>query len=804
MHFSTDTFIKYFTRIIIYLLIICIFIGLGTAVGYYIQVNKYLPSILDIETYNPSLITKVYSLNGEVIAQFCLEKRIIVPYSSFPPYLIPAFIAIEDANFFKHKGIDWEGIMRALIKNIKEMRFMEGGSTITQQLTRSILLHREKTIIRKLKEIILSLELEKRCSKEQILELYLNQIYLGHGAYGVEAASLAYFSKHVENLDLAECALLASLPKAPNTYSPIHHYDSALNRRNLVLKKMMEKGYISHDVYNKEKEAPIVLHLRKQEENRAPYFVEYVRQYLLKEYGSNKLYRGGLKVFTSIDLEFQEIAEKAVQKGLMTLDKRQGFRPVAQWQDFDISTIDPNSQKKTITSYLDSKENAPDTLLFGHVSKIEDENIFVAINQYEGMIPPAEYKWTKEENISHIIKEQDLVCVKIKGITHTIEEKTLLSLALEQIPVVQGALVAIDLDTGYVKTMVGGFDFEKSKFNRAVQAERQVGSAFKPFIYATALKQGGTLADIIIDSPIIGKNEEEEKDWKPRNYHEKFYGPTTLRKGLEKSRNVVTVKLLKKVGLEETIETATQVGLKSTLSPDLSLALGSAGVSLLNLTSAYGVFARQGIFTHPLSIIRIEEADGSILEENEPVSKKVMDEKVSYLMCNLLQGVVNHGTGWRAKYLSFPVGGKTGTSNNYIDAWFIGFSPRLATGVWVGFDEFRTLGDNETGSSAACPIWVDFMENALEDKPIDYFSVPKGIKFVSIDPDTGLLATPSCPRIFMEVFREGNEPKRMCDGHKGGVDAEDLINLDMDVDLMERATPQIPTSENKIMEFVSD
>ncbi|MGA1867809.1 MAG: penicillin-binding protein 1A [bacterium] len=803
MQLRVNTFTKYACIFIIYILIICIFIGLGTAVGYYIQINRYLPSILDIERYNPSLITKVYSLNERVISQFCLEKRIIVSYASFPPSLINAFIAIEDANFYKHKGIDWEGIMRALIKNIKEMRFMEGGSTITQQLTRSILLHPEKTIIRKLKEIILSLELEKRYSKEQILELYLNQIYLGHGAYGVEAASLEYFGKHVENSDLAECALLASLPKAPNTYSPVYHYASALSRRNLVLKKMDEQGYISHTEYISAKETPITLSQSKKEQNLAPYFVEYVRQYLIKKYGSNKLYRGGLKVFTTIDLELQEAAEQAVKRGLIDLDKRQGYRPIVQWPDFDIHNIDPNSQREIIASYLTSKQdNIPEAFLFGNVTKIEDENIFVTIDSYEGIIPPSGYKWTNEDPISKIIKENDLVCMKITGIQKDSEDASLLLLALEQVPIVQGALVAIDLETGYIKAMVGGYDFEKSKYNRAVQAERQVGSAFKPFIYATALKQGSTLADIIIDSPIIYKSEEEEKkDWKPGNYYEKFYGPTTIRKGLEQSRNVVTVKLLKKTGLEETIETATQVGLKSTLSPDLSLALGSAGVSLLNLTSAYGVFANEGILINPLSVTRIEEPDGKILEMNGLTFKKVLDTQIAYLVCNLLQGVVNHGTGWRAKYLPFPVGGKTGTTNNYIDAWFIGFSPRLAVGVWVGFDEFRSLGDKETGSRAACPIWVEFMEKALGDKPVAYFSIPKGIKFVSIDPDTGLLATPSCPRVFMEAFREGEEPTRLCDGHQG-INTDNLINFDLT--LTKTKPSHQPSFEYRVPEISSD
>jgi len=734
-------------------------IGVGIGAGYIYQAACTLPDVGFLRDYNPGQPTRIYADNREQIANFCLEKRIPVSLSEISPNLIKAVLAIEDVNFYQHKGIYWPRVLRAFGKNLIAGRFIEGASTITQQLTRLVFLYPQKTIERKIKEILLAYKIERKYSKQEILELYLNHIYFGHSAYGIEAAAREYFGKKAIDLNLPEAALLAGLIRAPSKYSPFCNPDLAKRRCCVVLRRMQEEGFITEKQYWSALRFPF--QFRKEEEKTpASYFVEYVRQELQKKYGSPGLYKGGLRVYTTLDPALQRIAQSALRWGLEELSKRQGFRPLSpEWS----STMSEDEIREAIEGRKSIVEKLP-----ARVRAVLDDRVLVDVAGFHGEILWDSMKWTRARTPAEILKAGDRVLVRIKKYPPPGQEGLILS--LEQEPSVQGALVAIDPKTGFIRAMVGGYDFSRSQFNRAVQARRQPGSAFKPFIYTAALLKGRTLADIIIDSPIVYKDGIQAKGWKPENYSGKFSGPTTIRKALERSSNVVTVKLLDQVGVNRVINLAKKMGISSPLAHDLSLALGTSGVSLLEITSAYGIFANQGVFNPPVAIKSILNDKGEALERHDPSPRRVLDAQTSYLITSLLQGVIQHGTGWRAKRLGRPLAGKTGTTDDYIDAWFIGFSPELVAGVWVGFDEYKSLGERETGGEAACPIWVNFMEQALAGKPSADFPVPSGITFKLIDADTGLLATPDCPRVILEAFREGTEPEQFCSAHKIATD----------------------------------
>ncbi|MFH1624035.1 MAG: PBP1A family penicillin-binding protein [Pseudomonadota bacterium] len=644
-------------KIIAATLLIPLSIVMLSAVGIYYYFSQDLPDLSLLKNYHPNITTKVYSDQGELIGEFYVERRIIVPITRIPKMLIEAFVAAEDSRFYEHRGINLPSVIRAFFKNIEAGRVVQGGSTITQQVTKYFLLSPERRFSRKIREAILAYRIENQLSKENILFLYLNQIYLGHGAYGVESAAQTYFDKHVEDLNLGECAILAGLPKAPNRYSPFTKPEIARKRQAYVLKQMLKDGYINTRQFNEALNATLHLDTKKNGQVlRAPYFAEHIRRYIEGKYGSDTLYKDGLQVYSTVNLSMQDAAERALESGLMDLEKR------ANYQE------------------------------------------------------------------------------------------------LEQSIEVQGALICMDPHTGHIKAMVGGRDFGKTQFNRAIQAKRQAGSAFKPMIYAAALDSGYTPATIIIDSPIIYDDPIKEETWKPKNFERKFHGPITFREALAKSRNVVTVKILKDIGIDYAASYAKLLGITSQLNMDLTMALGSSSVSLLELTGAYGVFVAQGKRAKPIFITRVIDREGRTLEQNEPQVEEVISPQTAYLMTNLLKGVVENGTGWRAKVLHRPVGGKTGTSNNEVDAWFIGFTPNLIAGTWVGFDDHRNLGEHETGSGAAAPIWVQFMKEVLRDKPIRDFPVPDGIVFVKTDRKTGLLASPKSTSIIFESFEEGTAP----------------------------------------------
>jgi penicillin-binding protein 1A len=669
----------------------------------------------------------------------------MVPSNQLPKALKQAILSVEDSRFYHHSGIDIFGITRALITDIRAGYIVEGGSTITQQLTKILFLTPEKNISRKIKEAMLALLIESKYTKDEILEIYCNQMYLGSGTYGVEAAAQTYFGKPVKDLNLAEAALISGLFRAPTRFSPFNDLAAARKRMNHALRRMIAEGYISRQEAAEAKETPINLNYEGRYQNKASYFAEYIRQYLEKKYGSNILYRAGLKVHTTLDLKLQAYAERSIENGLREIDKRRGFRGIKR-------------DERNGKNHLWRPPQVGDVVL-GEVIEINSQYIRLKIGGSIGSLSIKEMGWARIKDPTKIFHLQDKVWTKVLAVN---EVNQIYELALEQDPEVEGALVALEPHTGHIKAMVGGYNFEKSQFNRVVQAKRQPGSAFKPFIYLTALSSGFTPADIILDAPVSYYVPGMPRVWRPKNYSNEYYGPNTLRKALENSRNVSTVRLLNRIGVNPVIETAQKMGLLGPFHPNLSLALGASEVTLLELTKAYGVLANQGVTVEPIAIRRITDSDGKILEENYPLGSEVLKRETAYLLTNVLKGVITRGTGRKARVLDRPVAGKTGTTNDYQDAWFIGFTPHLVAGVWVGLDDHGTIGNKETGARAALPIWLEFMQKALALEPKEDFIIPQGITFVKIDPETGLLATDACPKILIESFLKGSEPTTPC------------------------------------------
>jgi penicillin-binding protein 1A len=748
-------------------------LGALAGLGVYFYISTDLPHINSLTEYHPPIITTVYSDDGRKIAEFFEERRIIKSLDEMPPALINAFIAAEDSRFYKHKGIDFYSIIRAFFKNLEAGTIVQGGSTITQQVTKSFLLSPERSYTRKLKEAILAYRIDKAFNKKEILFLYLNQIYLGHGAYGVEAAAENYFGKSVKEMNLAECAILAGLPQAPSKYSPFKHPERAKQRQIYVLNRMVDEGYISNIQATEAINTAVEIKPRRNwyiEE--IPYYTEQVRRYVEEKYGRDVLYTQGLKIYSAANIEMQKIARGEIKKGLYELDKRQGFRGSQK----KLAPEEIETFSRTIQSELDDHPLEAGQTVEGVVIKVDDKNkaVTVRIGNSLGQIALEDMKWARKPDLevayyetkvklpSEALHAGDVILVKVK---EKIKESDVWQLALEQEPVAQAALLCLEAETGFVKAMIGGRDFRDSQFNRAFQSRRQPGSAFKPIIYAAALDKEFeetdkiyTPASVIIDSPIVWEDEERDFTWKPRNYKERFFGPTLMRDALAKSRNVVTIKILRDIGIDYAIAYAHKLGISSDLSKDLSIALGSSGVSLLELTKAYSVFANHGYMVEPVFITKIVDREGNVLEEMAPERIKVIEKTTAYLMTHLLEGVVKHGTGWRVKALNRPVAGKTGTTNNLFDAWFMGYTPQYITGTWVGFDDEAPLGKSETGSRAASPIWLGFMKRVLEDKPPKIFEVPEGIVFTKIDAETGLLPVPESKETVFVSFKEGTEP----------------------------------------------
>jgi penicillin-binding protein 1A len=748
--------------------------------GIYLHITADIPKISTLADYNPPVVTTVYSDDNKIIAEFYKEYRIVVPLSKIPPMLKDAFISAEDSRFYKHKGIDIQSIIRAFLKNVEARSIVQGGSTITQQVTKSFLLTPEKSYKRKITEAILAYKIDKTFSKDEILFLYLNQIYLGHGAYGVEAATQKYFGKSVGDLNLAECAILAGLPQAPSRYSPHKDKEKSKQRQIYVLNRMLEEGYITKVQYEEALNTKIEIKTKQNLfQEVAPHFSEHIRRYVEKKYGTDLLYNSGINIYTTANYDMQIAAHEALKKGLYELDRRQGYRgPVKHLAPDEIEPVSNEIAKQTDEIPLEEGVS-----INGIVTSLDkkNNNVIVRIGNIFGVINFEDMKWARkpdpeseyyEQTIRHpgeAFKTGDLILVKtkqkikVKGVKH----KEFWTLSLDQKPKSESALLCLETGTGHVKAMVGGYDFTKNQFNRAIQAKRQPGSAFKPVIYAAAIDKGYTTSSIIIDSPIVFENSDPNLVWKPKNYKETFYGPTLLRDALAHSRNIVTIKILKDIGVDYAIDYARKLGITSELSRDLSIALGSSGVSLLELVRAYSVFANQGYLVQPVFIRKIVDRDGKILEEAKPSVTQVIEKSTAFIMTSLLESVVKYGTGQRILALNRPAVGKTGTTNDLYDAWFIGYTPELITGVWVGSDELASLGRSETGAVAASPIWLSFMQRALVNKPIRDFPAPEeGIEFAEIDAETGLLAIPESKKTILECYKEGTGPTRST--HKPG------------------------------------
>jgi len=769
--------------------------GLGLVAGY-LYINEDLPKINSLMDYRPPIISKVFADDGRVIAEFFKERRIVVPLSEVSPTLVNAFVAAEDSRFFKHQGFDLVSILRAFIKNLEAGAIKQGGSTITQQVTRSFLLTPERSYIRKIKELILSYRIEKAFTKEEILFLYLNQIYLGHGAYGVEAAADNYFGKRVKDLSLAECAVLAGLPQAPSRYSPFRHPDQARQRQVYVLNRMVEEGTITGEQAAEALNVKLDIKPRRNiyiEE--IPYFTEHVRRYVETTYGTDALYTQGLQITTGVSIKFQKAAEEELVKGLLELDKRYGYRgPLRSIRPDEIEVF-----AREVQAELDKKPLEAGATARGVVTQVNDagKTATVRVGSQQGSIVLADMDWARKPNpdVAHFaaklkrpgeaLKVGDVILVRVKEKRNDPKESGW-RLALEQDPLVQGALLCLETETGLVKAMVGGRDFTENQFNRAVQSRRQPGSAFKPIIYAAALdrkfkdpKKFYTPASVIIDSAVVFEDKERDQTWKPRNFRETFYGPTLMREALAQSRNLVTIKILQDIGVDYTIDYARRLGITTDLTRTLALALGASGVSLFELTRAYSVFANQGFLVEPVFVLKIVDRDGQVLEEAGTGRRQVIEKDTAYIMTSLLESVVQHGTGQRVKALNRPAAGKTGTTNDMYDAWYLGYTREYIAGTWVGFDEEAPLGKTETGAVAAIPIWLGFMKRVLSNQPAQAFEPPEGVVFAKIDAETGLLPVSESRKTIFECFKDGTVPSEFTKRPGEVKETEDFLKKDL-------------------------
>ncbi len=721
--------------------------------------NK-LPDYKFLKNYKPPVSSKVYSGNGVLISDFSSEKRIFVPFNAIPKKIINSFLSSEDKNFFNHPGVDAKGVLRAIKNNIFNLirsNRLEGASTITQQVAKNFLLSNEVSLDRKIKEAILAFRIERVLSKERILELYLNQIYLGEGSYGIASASLRYFDKPIDELNYSESALLAALPKAPSKYNPYKNEELATYRRNLVIKNLYENGYISKKNYDELTNSKIILKKRRRiflEDTR--YFVEDIRKKVIKNYGYDKVYKQGFNIKSSINLELQNLASASLRKGLLEYDKRKGWR----------GSLDNRKSKdwnKNLDKFNLEKKIGWQIAIVKRIDKFE--TVIQTSNGENGVITYEDINWTRK-NFDQIFKINDLIYVK--KITNGL-------FSLRQLPDVNGGIVVMDPYSGRVLAMSGGFSFKKSEFNRVSQAKRQPGSAFKPFIYALALENNYTPSSLILDAPIVLDQGEGLKMWKPENYGKKFYGLSTLRTGVEKSRNLMTVRISQDLGIEKIINFSKKLNIYENPDELLSVSLGSAETTLLNITSAYCSFVNGGKLVKPIIIDRIQDSEGNTIFNKEkrfcdncdkisfegnsvPIIKsdfkQIFSPQTAYQMTSILEGVIQRGTGKRLRDLNLQLAGKTGTTNNNTDTWFIGYTSNLVVGVYVGYDNPKRLGKYETGSKTALPIFKEFIKNAVNNYEARPFKIAKGIKMIVIDAETGKKADFASKKTIIESYKK--------------------------------------------------
>ncbi|CCQ74334.1 penicillin-binding protein 1A [Magnetospira sp. QH-2] len=773
-------------------------IGAGGVMYVFYTFGSGLPDYHQLNDYEPPVMTRIHAGDGRLLAEYAIEKRVFVPITAIPRRVARAFLAAEDQHFYDHMGVDPIGVARAMVTNLRNIgsgRRLQGASTITQQVAKNFLLTNEVSYRRKIQEAILALRIEKVLTKDRILELYLNEIYLGYGSYGVAAASLNYFNKSLGELTVAEAAYLAALPKAPNNYDPIRKRDAAVERRNWVIGRMFEEGFVDAVQRDQALSEPLIVRERSETEFvTAEYFAEEVRRELADRYGEDGLYKGGLSVRTTIDPNLQNMAQKSLRDGLIAYDRRHGYRgPVARIAADGAQSLPADWLAKLRETAV--PKGLPKTWFLAAVDKASNDSAEILFSDAsKGTIPLAELRWAREalkdqkrgpsiKRARDVLKAGDVVLVEAvterknsKGEATSYPEGTY---ALRQMPEIQGSLVALDPHTGRVLAMVGGFSYQQSEFNRATQAKRQPGSAFKPFVYLAGMDQGFTPSSIVLDAPFVIDQGPGLPKWRPANYTKKFYGPSTLRLGIEKSRNLMTVRLAQELGMERIADYSGRLGIYDRLPERLAMSLGAGETTLLRLTTAYAMLVNGGKTIRPSLIDRIQDRNGRTVfrHDDRPCPDcdamrwtrqavpRVPDTRTpvtspasAYQVVSMLEGVVKRGTGRRIASLNRPLAGKTGTTNSSLDTWFVGFSPDLAVGVFMGFDEPRSLGRKETGSSVAAPVFKSFMGAALKDQPTIPFRIPDGIRLVRINARTGKLARDSDSNVILEAFKPGTVP----------------------------------------------
>lgn len=755
------------------ILLILFFAGcLCTVIGgfaLYQWAAKDLPGFKKITDYKPPLVTTVLTKNGDVLGYFYKEKRFLVRLEEMSPWLPKAFLAAEDSSFYEHEGVDLKGIFRAFVVNVMAGEVRQGGSTITQQVIKRLLLSSEKKYRRKIKEAILAYRLERYLTKEEILTIYLNHNFLGAHSYGVEAAAREYFGKHAKELTLAESALLAGLLQAPSRYNPYRRPEAARNRQVYVLDQLKTLGWITPDEYETAINQELVY--QKMEDpswKDGAYYLEEVRRWLIAEYGEEEVYTGGLTVQSMCDMTHQKAAEIALHNGLLASAHRRGWTG-------PLNHLEPDGYE----AFLAEEKRPVQELLPGEwvkvlVTEVGSKGAKVSFGGHEGYISVKTMGWCRKPNpdVPHdyvkdvsdarkVVTVGDVVWAIIVSPPDKEKDKKLWNLKIEREPEIQGAIVSLDPTNGDVLALCGGYDFNQSQFNRATQAKRQPGSAFKPIVYSAAMDNGYTPASIIMDAPIVFANDDEGKLWRPENYEGIFYGPTLLRTALVKSRNLVTIRLAQKIGIRTIINRAKDLGLDTEFPEDLSVSLGSASVSLMNLCQAYSTFARDGSYIVPRLVDSVKSAWGEQVYQSSVESVEAISPQTAFIMSSLMKQVVQNGTGFRAKALGRPVAGKTGTTNDARDAWFMGFTPYLLTGVYVGFDRLKPMGRLETGSRAASPIWVEYRKAVEDMYPYTDFTQPDGIVVTRVDGKNGKLAGPFSAESYFLPFKEGSEPALM-------------------------------------------
>jgi penicillin-binding protein 1A len=726
----------------------------------------HVPVVDTMEGYLPASTTHVYDRSGQPVASFAHERRIPLRPEQIPDHLKLAIVAIEDANFYEHGGVDPQAIGRAAWYSLVDRKIGSrgGASTLTQQLALHLFLEREHSLRRKAREALLAIDIEKRYSKDQILTKYANAIFLGHGAYGVEAAARLYYDKPARDLTLAQAAMLAGIiPSANNRFDPIEKPETVVERRNKVLRRMLEQRFISSEDYATAVDEPLGASLHRKPIETGAYFVEMVRKYLEDNYGADQLYTGGLEVHLTMDHHLQEAAEEAVREGLVSLDMSLGFRRPTNVVEEGLAES-PEAYQDVSWQHRPLR---PEGMAKAVVLEVDASHATLRIDERTARLDKDGVKWTGSRSLKRVLKAGDLVLVRLPEELASDPEKALdVSLLQEPEPSLQAALIAMDNRSGEILALVGGYDFNRYKFNRAYQAQRQCGSAFKPFVYLSAFQQGYTPADTVFDAPFLLPDALGELTYCPKNYYNKYYGITTLRRALELSFNSSAVKLQQLVGGESVVETARNFGITSVLHPYPSLALGSLEVRLWDLTRAYAGIANLGEVPEPFAVTRILDRNHKVVEERFPHLERAMPASVTYLVLHVLRGVVERGTGVAARSIEANIAGKTGTTDDYTDAWFMGFTPRITVGVWVGRDLKEPIGKRMTGARAALPIWTRFVESYLEtldpEARAEDFPVPAGVVFSPVDWYTGKRAIPACDKVVLEAFLDGTEPVDSC------------------------------------------